>query len=175
MPENDMMKKYVQLRMKLNVLTCFLPALPVAGVFLIVALRNDVLPYDLLLPLVPLGIAALIWAIQMYQPVRFRRMIRRQEALFGVTFGEKKFEPLHPRTPLHRSPDWFISMGSWALYRGYVTRITEKRSRTTMGNDYAAQVETTDGRKYRFSMDAGDVKKLRDWWKQPEKNSPSAP
>jgi len=167
MPEKDLMKRYVHLRMKMNALTCFLLALPVAGVFLIVALRSDVLPYDLLLPLVPLGIAALIWAIQMYQPMRFLRMIRHQEALFGVTFGEKKFEPLYPRTPLHRSPDWFISMGSWALYRGYVVKVTEKRSRTTMGNDYAAQVETTDGRKYLLPMGASEVKTLRDWWKQP--------
>lgn len=168
MPEKDMMKRYVHLRMKMNALTCFLPAMPVAGVFLIAALRSNVLPYDLLLPIVPLVIAALIWAAQIYQPLRFLRMIRRQEALFGVTFGEKKFEPLLPRTPLHRSPDWFISMGSWALYRGYVVSITEKRSHTTMGNDYVAQVETSDGRMYRFPMGASEVKTLRDWWKTAE-------
>ena len=45
--------------------------------------------------------------------------------------------------------------------------MTEKRSRTTMGNDYAAQVETTDGRKYLLPMGASEVKTLRDWWKQP--------
>lgn len=161
----DTLKRYVFLRLKRNAVLFFGLAAPIAALFLVVTLMNDQLPYDLLLPLVPLGIAALALVVSLYQPVRFLRMIRHQEALFGVTFGEKKFEPLYPRAPYHMSPDWFICMGSWALYRGYVAKVTEKRSRTTMGNDYAARVKTTDGRVYTFSMVSDEVKKLRDWAK----------
>ena len=100
---SDPIKRYVFLRMKLNAMRYLIPAVPVTLVFLITALRYDALEYDLLFALLPLAIAAIALCISMYQPVRFLRMVRNQEAMFGVAFGEKKFAPLirvHPT--MHR-------------------------------------------------------------------------
>lgn len=164
---SDPIKRYVFLRMKLNAMRYLIPAVPVTLVFLITALRYDALDYDLLFALLPLAIAAIALCISMYQPVRFLRMVRNQEAMFGVAFGEKKFAPLYPRTPYHASPDWFICMGSWAFYRGYIDKLTHQtRGRGTPAISYYAKVRTTDGKNYCFRMEsASDQKHFYAWWK----------
>ena len=167
----DPIKRYVFLRMKLTALRCFIPAVPVTLLFLIAALRYDALEYDLLFAFLPLAIAAIAMCISMYQPVRFLRMVRKQEAMFGVTFGEKKFAPLYPRTPYHASPDWFICMGSWGFYRSYIDKLTQQtRGSGKQAVNYYAKIMTTDGKTYRFRMEsASDLKQFYKWWQETDK------
>ena len=168
---SDPIKRYVFLRMKLNAMRYFIPAVPVTLFFLITALRYDALEYDLLFALLPLAIAAIVLCISMYQPARFLRMVKKQEAMFGVTFGEKKFAPLYPRTPYHVSPDWFICMGSWGFYRGYIDKLTHQtRGGGTPAINYYAKIMTTDGKNYCFRMEsASDLKRFYQWYKDGHK------
>ena len=165
---SDPITRYVFLRMKLNAIRFFLPAIPVTMVFFIVALRYDVLPFDLLISLIPMAIAAIALCISLYQPMRFVRMIRKQEALLSVTFGAKKFAPLSPRTSYHASPDWFICMGSWAIFRGYAVKVTQQMRGTKTSRSYYARVDTVDGKTHTLRMEsASDLKAFCQWYKNP--------
>ena len=106
-----------------------------------------------------------------YHPWRFVRMVRRQEEVLGLTFGEEEFTPTVPRAGrlkqhYHFSDNWYMCEGSWALHRLYIVKVTPKSTQHNIGRMYYAWVKTIDGRLERLQMEsASDQKHFYAWWK----------
>lgn len=169
---SEFVKKCILRRMKWYAQLCFAIAAPIALLLLIVGLTQGVSGSDLFVgTLLPLGEAAIIFAVFLYQPVRFVRMIHRQEKILGITFGEEKFAPTHPKASrlnqhYHFSDNWYMCEGSWALHRLYIVKVTQKVSGARVGLQYHALVETVAGKTYKLRMEsASDLKKFYAWWK----------
>lgn len=169
---SDFVKQCVLRRMKWRAQLCFAIAAPIALLLLIVGLAQGVSRSDLFVGiLLPLGEAAIIFAVFLYQPVRFVRMIRRQEWLLGITFGEEEFAPTHPKASrlnqhYHSSNNWYMCEGSWAFHRLYIVKVTQKVSGARVGLQYHAQVETVEGKTCNLRMEsASDLKRFYQWYK----------
>lgn len=170
---SDFVKQCVLRRMRGHARLCFAIAAPIALLLLIVGLTQGVSRNDLFVSvLLPLGEAAIIFAVFLYQPIRFVRMIRRQEEVLGLTFGEEEFTPTAPRAaPLnqhdHFSDNWYMCEGSWALHRLYIAKVTQKVSGAGVGLQYHALVVTAEGKTYKLRMEsASDLKRFYKWWKE---------
>ena len=173
---SDFVKKCILRRMKWHAQLCFAIAAPIALLLLIVGLKQGVSRSDLFIGiLLPLGGAAMIFAVFLYQPIRFVRMIHRQEEMLGITFGEEEFAPTHPKASrlnqhYHFSDNWYICEGSWALHRLYIVKVTQKVSGARVGLQYYALVETVAGKTYKLHMEsASDLKRFYTWYKDASK------
>ena len=169
---SDFVKKCILRRMKWHAQLCFAIAAPISLLLLIVGLTQGVSRSDLFIGiLLPLGEAAMIFAVFLYQPIRFVRMIHRQEAVLGITFGEEEFTPTALKASrlnqhYHFSENWYMCEGSWALHRLYIVKVTQKVSGARVGLQYHAQVETAEGKTYKLRMEsASDLKHFYAWWK----------
>ena len=169
---SDFVKKCILRRMKWHAQLCFAIAAPISLLLLIVGLTQGVSRSDLFIGiLLPLGEAAMIFAVFLYQPIRFVRMIRRQEEMLGITFGEEEFTPTVLKASrlnqhYHFSDNWYMCEGSWALHRLYIVKVTQKVSGARVGLQYHAQVETAEGKTYKLRMEsASDLKHFYAWWK----------
>ncbi len=169
---SDFVKQCVLRRMKWSAQLCFAIAAPIALLLLIVGLTQGVSRSDLFVGvLLPLGEAAIIFAVFLYQPVRFVRMIRRQEEVLGITFGEENFTPTHPKASrlnqhYFYSANWHMCEGSWALHRLYIVKVTQKSHLSGTIRTYKAYVETVDGKTLKLYMEsASDLKRFYRWYK----------
>ena len=169
---SDFVKQCVLRRMKWHAQLCFAIAAPIALLLLIVGLTQGVSGSDLFIGiLLPLGEAAIIFAVFLYQPVRFVRMIRRQEEVLGLTFGEEEFTPTAPKASrlnqhYHFSDNWYMCEGSWALHRLYIVKVTQKSHLSGTVRTYKAFVETAEGKTYKLRMEsASDLKRFYRWYK----------
>ena len=173
---SDFVKQCVLHRMKWSAQLCFAIAAPIALLLLIVGLTQGVSRSDLFVgALLPLGEAAIIFAVFLYQPVRFVRMVRRQEEVLGLTFGEEKFTPTAPKASrlkqhYHFSDSWYMCEGSWALHRLYIVKVTQKSHLSGTIRTYRAFVETIDGKTWKLYMESSsDLKRFYRWWKDGRK------
>ncbi|MBR6668557.1 MAG: hypothetical protein IKL25_09390 [Clostridia bacterium] len=112
------------------------------------------------------------FCISLTQPRRFVKMIRRQEEVLGVIFGEEEFTPTPPKASrlnqhYHFSDNWYMCEGSWALHRLYIVKVTQKVvSGARAGLQYHALVETVDGKTWKLQMEsASDLKRFYTWYK----------
>ena len=111
---SDFVKQCILRHMKWCAQLCFAIAAPIALLLLIVGLTQGVSRNDLFVGiLLPLGEAAIIFAVFLYQPIRFVRMIHRQEEMLGITFGEEEFAPTYPKASrlnqhYHFSDNWYM-------------------------------------------------------------------
>ncbi|MBQ8554748.1 MAG: hypothetical protein IJ438_02635 [Clostridia bacterium] len=139
----DSIRRYIRARAKLDALMCYLPALPVVLWVLLLSAKTGAGLAGMLWALLPLGLATLAFAVRMHKPYRFMRMIRQQEAQFGVRFGQKRFSQLAAGSSWYCSEDWFVSMRSWAFCRDYVqmVEVEDEQSGKVL-------VETVDGKTY---------------------------
>ena len=105
-----------------------------------------------------------------YHPWRFVRMVRRQEEVLGLTFGEEEFTPTAPRASrlkqhYHFSDNWYMCEGSWALHRLYIVKVTQKSHLSGTIRTYRAFVETIDGKTWKLYMESSsDLKRFYRWW-----------
>ena len=111
------------------------------------------------------------FCISLTQPRRFVKMIRRQEEVLGVIFGEEEFTPTSPeasRLNQHYqfSDNWYMCEGSWALHRLYIVKVTQKSHLSGTVRTYKAYVETVDGKTWKLQMEsASDLKRFYTWYK----------
>ena len=169
---SDFVKQCVLHRIKGSALLCIAIAGPIELLLLIVGLAYGTPWSDLLMgTLLILGETAIIFAACLYHPWRFVRMIRRQEKVLGVTFGEEDFTPTAPKADRLKqhyqfSDNWYMCEGSWALHRLYIVKVTQKSARYNYGRVYSAHVETADGKTYKLRMEsASDLKRFCRWYK----------
>ena len=98
-------------------------------------------------------------------------MIRRQEEMLGLTFGEEEFTPTAPKGSrlkqhYHFSGNWYMCEGSWALHRLYIVKVRPTSTHHNIGRMYYAWVKTIDGKLWQMPMEsASDQKHFYAWWK----------
>ena len=166
-------RRCVLAHVKRRALLVFGIVLPIALLFALVGMIADELPARevLLVALCGCSVGFLVLTGMMYQPLRFVRMIRRQEDVLGIPFEEEGFVPLAPKAhPLNQhyqaSRGWFMSAGSWAFHRKYIVKITQKSYATRAGRMYWAHVETIEGKVWKLTLEsASDLKKFCQWYK----------
>ena len=111
------------------------------------------------------------FCISLTQPRRFVKMIRRQEEVLGVIFGEEEFTPTAPKASrlnqhYQFSDNWYMCEGSWALHRLYIVKVTQKSHLSGTVRTYKAYVETVDGKTWNLQMEsASDLKRFYEWYK----------
>lgn len=111
------------------------------------------------------------FCISLTQPRRFVKMIRRQEEVLGVIFGEEEFTPTAPKASrlnqhYQFSDNWYMCEGSWALHRLYIVKVTQKSHLSGTVRTYKAYVETVDGKTWKLQMEsASDLKRFYTWYK----------
>ena len=119
----------------------------------------------------PVGAGMVVFLVMLYHPWRFVRMIRRQEEMLGLTFGEEEFTPTAPKGSrlkqhYHFSGNWYMCEGSWALHRLYIVKVTQKSHLSGTVRTYKAYVETVDGKTWKLQMEsASDLKRFYTWYK----------
>lgn len=89
-------------------------------IFFIVALFYDVQEDDILMSFQVLGIGAVVFAVSLIPIVRFRNMIRMQEAMFDIRFQANDAMPLHRNSLVYLSKDWLVVAGRYAFYRDFI-------------------------------------------------------
>lgn len=115
------------------------------------------------------------FCISLTQPRRFVKMIRRQEEVLGVIFGEEEFTPTAPKASrlnqhYQFSDNWYMCEGSWALHRLYIVKVTQKSHLSGTVRTYKAYVETVDGKTWKLQMEsASDLKRFYRWYKNGHK------
>ncbi len=148
-------KRNMKLATRIGVM-CFVP-------LLLVSLRYDVLEYDLL---AAFAVFPLIWAVASVcslSILRFTKMIRCQEKLYGVSFGGDGVKTLDESCLLGR--DWLILPGRYAFYRKHICKM---QNRISAPKSPAAEnvtiFFTQDGKKYRVrGIGSRQLAKIREW------------
>ena len=171
---SEFVKQCVMRRLKWSVLVIFGIILPMVLLFLIVGMLAGEYPWiEILLASSLGGVGAGIIGVpvMLYHPWRFVRMIRRQEEVLGLTFGEEEFTPTAPKASRMNqhyqfSDNWYMCEGSWALHRLYIVKVTQKSHLSGTIRTYRACVETVEGKTWKLYMEsASDLKRFYRWWK----------
>lgn len=170
---SDFVKQCVVHRVKWSALLVFGIVVPISLLIMLAGMLAGRLAFAEILrtAAVPVGAGTVAFLVMLCHPWRFVRMIRRQEEVLGLTFGEEEFTPTVPRAGrlkqhYHFSDNWYMCEGSWALHRLYIVKVTPKSTQHNIGRMYYAWVKTIDGRLERLQMEsASDQKHFYAWWK----------
>ena len=152
------MDAYIRIYWKEWLYLAFLCSLIECIPLLIVALLYDVIPYDLLIAFCPFLIAVALLPLAWLSTWRFRRMIAKQEALYGIAFSDTGVVCLDKM--LHLSDAWLIVPGRCAIYKHHIRSVKCVRS----GRDHKLDITTTDNRCYRVWCRSSTVGKTVQKW-----------
>lgn len=160
-----MIDKYIKIYIKRNVRLAFVCATIVAVPLFITSLFYDVLAYDMLAALVPYPIAAVVVLFCSLPIFRFRRMIQKQEVLYGAEFNDVDVK--HLETTLYISQDWLIWAGISAFHKRHIKQITHKLRHGRAGmSSNEVKIITVDNKKYTiWCLSTSNIKKVKDWLK----------
>ena len=159
-----MVEKYIKIYTKRNIWLAFVCATIVAVPLFIISLFYDVLAYDILAALVPYPISAAVVLFCSLPISRFRRMIQKQEVLYGAEFNDVDVKRLE--TTLYISQDWLIWAGISAFHKKHIKHITYKQRHGRVGSSNEVKVITVDNKKYTiWCLSAGNIQKIKDWCK----------
>ena len=163
---------YIRIYLKRNFFLCLGIALPIALLFFIVAIFYDVLAYDMLLSLVPFLIGGLSFLCSALYILRFTRMIKLQEELFGIQFNDVNAKPLFKGSVTYTSENWFVHSGSCAFYRKYIKSLSHKKYIGVRGGSgYKVKIKTVDGKIYGlWLISSSDINKIYEWRKADQQN-----
>lgn len=158
------MEKYIKIYHKQNVRAALLCAIIMFLPLFIVSLLYDVYPEDILISFFPFVLAVLSVAIASLYTVRFKKLIKMQEQIYGIEFQDAN--AVHIGKRLYLSDEWLIWAGSGAFYKKHIKTIGSVCTHVASpGISYKAVIKTIDGKKYSFSCAASDIKKIRKWRK----------
>ncbi len=157
-----MINKYIKIYHKRNIQLasicatfCFLP-------LFVVSLFYDVIPGDILVSFVPYILAAVCTGAASLLTVRFRKMIHKQEQLYGVQFQDTNV--VHLETVLYLSNDWLIWAGSCAVYKAHIKSMETTLRHGRVGSSNEVVINTVDHKQYRiWCLSASNVKILKKW------------
>lgn len=161
---NNRIKYYINIYLKRNAYISFGLAFPVAVLFLIVSIFYDEYAYDVFFTLMPFGFAGVAWCISALYVLRFIHLIRTQEKMFGISFGDTN--AICCESTVYISEKWFICAGSCAFYRKYIKKISYKSHKEKGVARYRITIKTIDRMEYRFWLSSyGTVRRLYNWHK----------
>lgn len=157
-----MVKKYINMYHKRNgKLALFCASLVFVPLF-VVSLFYDVVPEDILVSFSPFVLAAFVVAAASLYTIRFKKMIEKQEKMYGIQFPGTNAE--HLETTLYLSDHWLIWAGSSAFYKKHILSIRSVRRFGQAGASNKVTIKTVDNKKYTiWCLSASNIKKIRDW------------
>ena len=109
------MNKYINIYHKKNILWASLCAIAAFIPLFIVSLYNDYVYYDTLVSFIPFVAATIYLAIASLFPIRFKKLIKKQEILYGIKFNDANTR--HLEKTLYVSDYWLIQAGSLAFHK----------------------------------------------------------
>ena len=163
----EFVKQCILANMKRMALVVFGIVVPFSLLIMLIGMIAAVLPVHemLIVALCGCGAGFLVFASTLFQTIRFVRMIRHQEELFGCNFSNEQFIPTAPKVSrLHQayffSGSWYMCEGCWAFHRRYITKVTQKSRRIRrVGRQYIAHVKTIDGKNWKLYMESASAQK----------------
>ena len=175
---SSFVKRCVLAHMKRMALLVFGIVVPVSLLISLTGMIAAELPVREVLAVALCGCGAglLVFASMLFQTIRFIRMIRRQEEIFGVNFSQEQFAPTAPKArklnqQFFSSASWYMCEGCWAFHQRYITKITQQSKHIRRGGrQYIAHVKTIDGKTWKLYMEsASDLKKFYHWYQETDK------
>ena len=157
-----MMKKYIIIYHKRNIMFALLFATLAFIPMFITSLLYDYVPNDTVLSFFPFVLAAFSVAVASLSIIRFKKVIRKQERLYGIQFQDTN--AVHIEKTLYVSEDWLIRAGTFAFYKKHIKSITYVLQTGKGGPSYKVTIKTTENKKYIFwSKNLSSIKKIRKW------------
>ena len=164
-----MINKYIHIYNRRNCLLGLLCASIVFIPLFIVSLMYDVAPEDTLMAFAPFVIAAVCVVIASLYTIRFKKMIKIQEQLYGVSFNDENV--VHLETTLYLSENWLIWAGISSIYKSHMKSIRSKPVHGRSGSSNKVIITTADNKKYViWCLSSSNIQKIRKW-KNNNKNS----
>lgn len=159
---DTLVEKYIRIYLKRNSILALICATIVFIPLFIVSLIYDVLSYDLIVAFIPFPIALICVLISFLPIFRFRKMIVRQESLYGTLFSDTEANRLE--TTLYLSKEWLIWAGSCAIHKKHIHSIKQKVVSGRVGSSYKVTITTVDNKRYViWCTSAADIKKIKAW------------
>lgn len=157
-----MIDKYIRIYTRRNcLLALFCASIAFIPLF-IVSLIYNVIPEDTLIAFVPFLIAAICVAIASLCTIRFKKMIKMQEQLYGVQFNDDNV--VHLETTLYLSEKWLIWAGISAIYKDHIKSIHSKSVCGKSGFSNKVTIKTVDNKKYIiWCSSSSSINKIRKW------------
>lgn len=159
-----MVEKYIKIHIKTNIVVALICAIIVFIPLFIVSLTYDVISYDLFIAFVPFPIA-LVWVlVSALSIIRFRKMILRQESLYGTTFSDVNATQLE--TKLYLCDEWLIWAGECAIHKKHIKSLKYRPVFGRVGSSNKVTIKTVDGKRYIiWCRSASNIQKIRAWRK----------
>ncbi|MBR6801047.1 MAG: hypothetical protein IKM61_04785 [Eubacteriaceae bacterium] len=157
-----MIDKYIKIYHKRNVQVAFACATIVSVPLFVVSLFYDVVPEDTLVSFVPYILAAMCAAIAGLFTKRFRKMIHKQEQIYGVQFQDTDVVRLE--TTLYLSKDWLIRAGSCAMYKEHIKSISSAPRYGRVGSSNKVVIRSVDDKQYTiWCLSSSNVDRIKKW------------
>ena len=122
----------------------------------------DVVPEDTLVSFVPYILAAMCAAIAGLFTKRFRKMIHKQEQIYGVQFQDT--DVVHLETTLYLSKDWLIWAGSCAMYKEHIKSISSAPRYGRVGSSNKVVIRSVDDKQYTiWCLSSSNVDRIKKW------------
>lgn len=157
-----MINKYIYIYNRRNCLLALFCALITFLPIFIGSLIYDLLPEDTLVSFMPFVIAIICVAIASLYTIRFKKMIKMQEQLYGVQFNDDNV--VHLETTLYLSEDWLIWAGISSIYKCHIKSIRSELIRGGSGASNRVVITTVDNKKYViWCLSSSNINKIRKW------------
>ena len=156
------MEKYIIIYHKRNIMFASLFAMLAFIPMFITSLLYDYEPKDTVVSFFPFVFAAFNVAVASLSIIRFKKVIRKQEQLYGIQFQD--INAVHIEKTLYISRDWLIRAGTFAFYKKHIKSITYMLQNGKGGPSYIITIKTTENKKYIFwSKNLSSIKEIRKW------------
>ena len=156
------MEQYIKIFNKRNVMLALLCATPAFILLFVVSLLYDYVPEDTMVSFFPFVFAAFSVAVASLSTIRFKKLIKKQEQIYGIQFQDTNAE--HIEKTLYISRDWLIRAGTFAFYKKHVKSITYILQNGKGGPLYKVTIKTIENKTYTFwSKNLSNIKKIRKW------------
>ena len=157
-----MINKYIHIYNRRNCLLALFCSSIVSIPMFITSLIYDVIQDDHFIAFAPFAIAAICVAIASLYTIRFKKMIKMQEQLYGVQFNDDN--AIHLGTTLYLSEDWLIWAGSCSIYKNHIKSISSKLITGRSGTSNKVTITTVDNKKYViWCLSSSNINKIRKW------------
>ncbi len=156
------MEKYIIIYLKRNIAFALICATLVFIPLFVVSLLYDYVPEDTIISFSPFILAAFSVAGASLSIIKFKKVIRKQEQLYGIQFQD--INAMHIEKTLYVSRDWLIRAGTFAFYKNHIKSITYILQNGKGGPSYKVTIKTTENKNYMFwSKSLSSIKTIRKW------------
>lgn len=110
-------------------------------------------------------IAFMFFLFSLIYIIRFKKIIKKQEQMYNITFNDQNAVQLSKKNLNYLSDEWYIQAGSLAIYYKYIKSITLKSHHNRNNTTYEIIFKTKDGHKYKVGIEkTTHYNKIRQWY-----------